>query len=281
MKPPPLISPMVAPGPFRAEQIRPKDPYELSDGHAIRVLPTGVRGSVMQAHIGAAIANDPLVEEAGVDTGFSPEAGTLRAPDIAVVRGGLISGWAPGVPPFAIEYADRGQDEAALASKIADLLRHGTQQIWVVRLSGLPRVEIHSPGGMRLADLSESLRVPGVLQNPVPVRALFDPGEARKLELQNLLARLGYQNVEAIREEGREEGRVEAREKDREKARERGREEGALHGRRANLRVLLAARGLPLSPADERRLDAATDPAILDAWVIRAATASSSEGLFD
>ncbi len=28
-------------GPFRAEQIRSGDPYELSDGHAIECMPTG------------------------------------------------------------------------------------------------------------------------------------------------------------------------------------------------------------------------------------------------
>lgn len=35
---------MLAPGPFRADQIREGDPYELSNGHAILCLPTGMRG---------------------------------------------------------------------------------------------------------------------------------------------------------------------------------------------------------------------------------------------
>ncbi len=32
-------------GPLHAEQLRSGDPYELSNGHAILVLPTGRRGS--------------------------------------------------------------------------------------------------------------------------------------------------------------------------------------------------------------------------------------------
>lgn len=33
----------LAPGPFRADQLRPGDPYELSDGHPVRCMPTGGR----------------------------------------------------------------------------------------------------------------------------------------------------------------------------------------------------------------------------------------------
>ena len=32
-------------GPFRADQLRPGDPYELSHGHPIQCFPTGGRGS--------------------------------------------------------------------------------------------------------------------------------------------------------------------------------------------------------------------------------------------
>lgn len=33
------------PGPFRADQLKPGDPYEVSGGHPIDYLPVGGRGS--------------------------------------------------------------------------------------------------------------------------------------------------------------------------------------------------------------------------------------------
>ncbi len=45
-----------------------------------------------------------------------------------------------------VEYADTGQDEADLATKIQELLAAGTRHIWVVRLTGPRRVEIHETG---------------------------------------------------------------------------------------------------------------------------------------
>ncbi|CAK0738780.1 hypothetical protein CCP3SC1_100031 [Gammaproteobacteria bacterium] len=122
---------------------------------------------------GAVLASDPAVEDAGVDTGFSPQPGTLRAPDVAVGKISDAPGWVRGVPLLAVEYADSGQDETALAEKIADLLDAGTKMIWVVRLSGPRRVEIHqSRQPIQLCFPGQMLEAPGVLKNPIPVEAL-------------------------------------------------------------------------------------------------------------
>src|SRR4029077_20082342 len=112
-------------GPFRAEQLRSGDPYELSNGHAILCLPTGGSGSGPN-QLGASVVGwDPAVKEAGVDTGYSPEPGTLRAPDVAVGNVPDQPGWVKGAPDLAIEYADVGQEEDKLQEKIADLLAAG------------------------------------------------------------------------------------------------------------------------------------------------------------
>jgi hypothetical protein len=71
-------------GPFRADQIRCGDPYELSDGHTIYVLPAGGRHARTNLVGGQVLATDPHVTEAGTDAGYSFEPETLRAPDIAV-----------------------------------------------------------------------------------------------------------------------------------------------------------------------------------------------------
>src|ERR1700679_1366642 len=133
-------------GPYRAEDTRPGDPYELSDGYKIQCMGTGQRGSRSNGAGFMVLDTDPEAPPAGVDAGVSLVPKMLRAPDIAV--GGLADepGWATTAPPLAVEYADRGQDEPELQKKIVELLRCGTLFIWVVRLSGPRRVEVYEAG---------------------------------------------------------------------------------------------------------------------------------------
>ncbi len=106
-----------------------------------------------------------------------------------------------------MEYVGQGQDEADLRLKIAELLDAGTRFVWVVRLKGPQRVEVHRPDGlMRIFTASEVLEAPGILRNPVPVRALFDRDTAHEVVLRNLLQRRGYDSLSAVREEGLEQG---------------------------------------------------------------------------
>jgi hypothetical protein len=198
-------------GSFRAEQFSARDPYELSHGHVLHCLPTGGRGGERTLAGGAALATDPAVKSAGVDVGFSPEPGMLRAPDVAVGNVPNEPGWVRGVPPLAVEYADVGQDEASLQGKIIDLLHAGTMLVWVVRLTGARRVEVHEKGAApRVVEDGEELLAPGILQNPVPVAVLFDPEAAYRVTLRNLLQREGYESLDAVRSEGRLEGLAQA-----------------------------------------------------------------------
>jgi hypothetical protein len=105
-----------------------------------------------------------------------------------------------------VEYADTGQDETELQAKIADLLGAGTRWVWVVRL-GMPRqVEVHAPAQpVVIRRAGELLEAPGVLRNPVPVQALYDPQAAHAATLRNLLQRAGYEGLEAVRDEGKAE----------------------------------------------------------------------------
>ena len=197
-------------GSYRADQIREGEPYELSHGRLIECMGTGGRGSRANLVGASVLETDPAVEEAGIDTGFSPDPESLRAPDIAVGHVPDEPGWVKGVPPLAVEYADTGQNERELKLKIEELLAAGTQMIWVVRLTGPRRVEIHEPGvAMRLAQPGEELEAPGILQNPVPVLALYDRDAAHEATLRNLLQRQGYGSLDDVREKGREEGREE------------------------------------------------------------------------
>ena len=260
---------MLAPGPFRAEQIREGDPYELSNGHAILCLPTGRRGGRSNLTGGSVLETDPAVKSAGVDVGYSEKPSHLRAPDVSVGNFPDEPGWATEAPQLAVEYADRGQDEAELQIKIQELFRGGTCFVWVVRLTGLRRVEVHMPGKvMRLARSGEELLAPGILQNPVPVDALFDRDAAHEATLRNLLQRQGYASLDAVRAEAAQKGELEGKLE--------GKLEGELRGRIDALLAVLVARGLPLEDAQRREIEAARDKLQLDAWIARAAVVGST-----
>jgi Uma2 family endonuclease len=271
-----------SPGPWSAEQVRAKEPVELSNGHKVQCLPTGARGGSATLAVGAALATDPNVTSAGVDVGFSPEPGTLRAPDIAIGNVPNKPGWVKGVPPLAVEYADTGQDEDELQKKIRELLTAGTQMIWVVRLVAPRCVEVYEQGAAspRTALEGAELWAPGILANPVPVAAFFDPDVARRLTFRNLLLRKGYGDLDDVREEGRKEGREEGRKEGLEEGHEEGRKEGREEGRRDELGHaildILAARGLEVGVATRSAILTCTDLERLRRWLVRAATADRS-----
>ena len=263
---------MLAPGPFVASQIRPGDPYELSNGHAILSPPTGQRGGKANLLGGHALETDPVVESAGVDVGVSPRPKELRAPDLAIGNVADEPGWASSGPPLAVEYADVGQDEGELQAKILELFANGTRLLWVVRLVGERRVEIYEPGKrMRVAKAGTELRAPGILANPVPVEAMWDRDASHAATLRNLLNRKGYADLAAVKAEGQEVGREEGREE--------GREDGARALREA-LRAVFTARGLVPRAADVARIDDERDLPKLGRWVARAATATSVRAVF-
>jgi len=196
-------------GPFFAEQLRPGDPYELSNGHPIECMPAGGRHAKANLSGGVALETDPEAESAGVDAGYTAGPQTLRAPDIAVGNVPDAPGWVSGAPLLAVEYADVGQDEKELQTKIGELLSAGTRFVWVVRLVGPRRVEVYEPKTNRRVVLpGEQLRAPGVLKNPVPVEALYDREAAHETAFRNLLQRRGYQDLDAVRTEGRTEGKA-------------------------------------------------------------------------
>ena len=247
-------------GPFRAEQLRSGDPYELSNGHAILCLPTGGSGSQPNGLGASVVGWDPAVKEAGVDTGYSLAPGTLRAPDVAVGNVPNKPGWVPGAPELAIEYADIGQDEPELQQKIVDLLAGGTRFLWVVRLDpDRRRVEVHERGKkMRTVLPGKQLTAPGVLQNPVRVEALYDRDAAERATLTNLLQRQGFADLEAVLATGRTEGLVTA------------------------VIAVLEAREIRITKAARQRIDAAcADAEQLQRWVRAAARVSKVKELFD
>lgn len=242
-------------GPFRAEHLRSGDPYELSGGHAVRCLPTGARGSLATGAGYKALADDPAVEDVGIDAGFAPVADTMRAPDLSIGKIADAPGWVHGVPKLAVEYADVGQDEDVLAQKIEDLLGAGTKLVWVVRLNGPQRVEVHEPDQpMRTALPGEALEAPGILSRPVPVEALYDREVAGEVNLRHVLRRLtGHESLDAVRDEGRAAGKAEA------------------------ILSVLDARGIAVADDVRKRILSCSELEVLERWLRRATTAASAD----
>jgi hypothetical protein len=171
-------------------------------------------------------------------------------------------GFAKGAPPLAVEYADTGQDEAELTAKIRELLEAGTKYVWVVRLVGSRRVEIHEKDQkMRLAMPGEFLLAPGILKNPVRVEALYDRDAAHEATFTNLLQRRGYENLDEVRAEGSAQGKI----------------EGKIENGRDAVLAVLKARGLSVSEEERARILASDDPDELARWLMRAATAASTK----
>lgn len=251
-------------GPFRADQLRPGDSYELSDGHPVRCLPTGSRGGGRATSVGdGVLASDPAVQSVGVDIGFSPSPKILRAPDLSV--GGELpdqAGWVQGAPPLAVEYADTGQDEQELQIKIQELFAAGTRHVWVVRLNGPRRVEVHQPGQKpRTANPGEQLEAPGILANPVPVEALWDREAGLRVTFRNLLQRQGYASLDEVRAEGEALGRA----------------EGEALGLRRAITTVLLSRGLVIDDDLRNALTNCGDLAVLEAALLRATSASTAD----
>jgi len=246
------------PGPFRADQLRSGDPYELSNGHPILCLPKGGRAGRARSVGASVLASDPAVQDVGVDIGFSPSPEILRAPDLAVGEMPDQPGWVQGAPPLAVEYADTGQDENELQVKMQELFAAGTRYIWVVRLNGPRRVEVHQPGlKVRIANAGEQLEAPGILANPVPVEALWDREAARQVIFRNLLQRQGYSSLDEVRAQGEALGEIQGL-------------------RKAVIRVLLG-RGLVVGDDLQAALDQCGDPTILEAVLDQAAAASAAD----
>ncbi len=199
--PSPAMSAPGREGPFTPEQLGDDDHYELSNGHPIYVAPSGVRHGVSQAIGVLSLATDPAAEEVGVEVGFVPEGTrTLRAPDISVGRMPIRPGWASGAPRLAVEYADRGNDNADLEVKVSELLEAGTELLWIVRLTGPQRVEVRRANEAPVVvPLGGMLEAPGILARPLPVEALFSLERANRVALENLLERYGDDALSSLR----------------------------------------------------------------------------------
>ncbi|CAK0779540.1 hypothetical protein CCP4SC76_6900032 [Gammaproteobacteria bacterium] len=72
-----------------------------------------------------------------------------------------------------------------------------------------PRVEVHRlRQPVQVCLPAQRLEAPGILNNPIPVEALYNREAAYDATLRNLLRRRGYDDLEAVHAEGKVEGKA-------------------------------------------------------------------------
>jgi flagellar biosynthesis/type III secretory pathway protein FliH len=146
-------------------------------------------------------------------------------------------------------------------------------------------VEIHEQDQpMRVAYPGEKLQAPGILRNPVPVDALYDPREANQATFRNLLQRQGYDSIDAILAEGKAEGKMEGKAEGKAEGKLEGLAEGEVSGRLQALQQALfevvSVRGFRLSEQQRSLIEACTDLEQLSQWLRAAVTATSAVEIF-
>ncbi|MCP3956252.1 MAG: hypothetical protein GY719_00180 [bacterium] len=117
---------------------------------------------------------------------------------------------------------------------------------------------------MRAVGPGEELEAPGILENPVPVDALYDWEVGQEVTLRNLLQRHGYESLEAVEATGEAAGRA----------------EGEIETSRSAVLDVLEARGLAAGEGVRLAVVTSREEAVLRRWLRRAATIASTGDLF-
>ena len=130
--------------------------------------PAGFRHGRIVGTIGRLLGNFVSQQRLGVvtgaETGFqlAHDPDTVRAPDVAFVRGGRIpqeepAGFFQGAPDLAVEVVSPGDRVSQLLTKVEQWLEAGCHQVWVVDPETLT-VTVYGPGGaMRVVRRNETL----------------------------------------------------------------------------------------------------------------------------
>lgn len=128
---------------------------ELLYGEVQTMAPVGMEHSEAAGELILQLrsfAHEHAEGRVGGELGFllkrSPDL--VLAPDVYFVDkdrlGSVPQGYFEGPPTLAVEVVSPGDSATAIASKVANYLRHGTQRVWVVH-PGLRSVTVHRPGG--------------------------------------------------------------------------------------------------------------------------------------
>jgi Uma2 family endonuclease len=143
--------------------------YELVEGRLLTMTPAGGRHGLIAGRIhvalGAHVEQARLGVVVSADTGFKLESSpdTVRAPDVAfVARERIASTGVPeafwqGAPDLAVEVLSPSDSRSEMQSKIAQYLRLGVKEVWLVEPAAC-RLTVYRPHeSPRALDESDTL----------------------------------------------------------------------------------------------------------------------------
>ena len=137
---------------------------------------------------------------------------------------------------------------------------------------------------MRRYSGDDTLVAPGILRNPVPVRALFDRRSAHRATLRNLLQREGYEDLASVLRAGARKGKAEGKIEGRAEGLSEGKAEGLFEGKAEGLIEAifdtLAVRDIEIDAETRARIRNCRDANRLKAWLRKAVMAESLSDIF-
>jgi Uma2 family endonuclease len=256
--------------PLDERLVEPETRYEMYDGELVYVPPAdpphGIQHSkvsaLVEAHAGPAfqVASDMLTRTSRTSD-VAPDVSVFPlAPDPATGRRQL--------EQLAFEVVST-QSLARAANKAARLVARGVRRVFAIDVERARLLEWSgSPATWRELEAGSCIYDPA-LAIPLPVEPLIRAVKADDAMSRALLAKQNPVLMEALtreREDGLEEGLA----------------EGLAEGRRQSLSDLaegllavLAARGIPVLPADRARIGGERDPQRFKRWFARAASCGS------
>lgn len=160
--------------------------YELVQGRAVKVAPSGMLASVIGGNVFAALHSFVTANNLGVvtmaDGGFQLTPHDVRAPDAAFVSHARLQNrpvpekFAPFAPDLAVEVVSPGNTAHEIREKIDLYFKAGTRLVWIV-YPELGKVDVHYPDGTaRSIDTSGTLDGGDVLPGfQIEIASLFPP----------------------------------------------------------------------------------------------------------
>jgi Uma2 family endonuclease len=159
-----------------AEEALRLDPgglWELVEGRVVRVSPAGARHGRTVARVSRALSD--FVEPRGLgfvltgDVGFVIRRGpdTVRAPDVAFVRGERFPGGLPaefiaGAPDLAVEVLSPTDRWAAVAGKAREFIAGGSLAVWAIDPVD-EQARVYTVAGERVLAVGEAFEAPDLL----------------------------------------------------------------------------------------------------------------------
>lgn len=250
--------------PIDARLIAPGSGYELYDGELVHVPPADPPHATRHSKLSALMESHASADfEVASDLLTRTSETSDVAPDVSVyphARDPITGGRQLEQLAFEIVSTERMSRASRKAGMLAD---RGVRRLFAIDVEHERALE----WSQAIRDWEE-LDPTGQIEDPalavpLPIAEMLTSASADGAMARALIAK-GNPEIETVRANDRQEGR----------------NEGLVRGKAGSLLLLLADRGVVISPIDRKRILAETDIERLDRWIVCAARCTSIAELF-